>query len=331
MQSGRLRRRAFITLLGGAAAWPVAARAQQAAMPVVGMLYALPFATNDHLMAAFRKGLSETGYVEGRDVAIEYRSADGDYNRLPALAAELIARRVAVIATSGGTPAARAVIAAAKTIPIDFTTGGDPVQLGLVASLNRPGGNATGVNVMTTGLEPKRLELLREIAPRADVIAFLVNPNNADAAAQLQDVQAAARSIGQQIVIIQATADDDLENALVKAVDQKAGALLVANDAFFNARRERLVKAVASRRIPAIYAYREYVAAGGLMSYATSLTETLRQVGLYTGRILKGDKPADLPIMRPTKFELVLSLKAAKAIGLAIPESFLLRADEVIE
>jgi len=326
-----MRRREFIALLGGAAGtWPLAARAQQP-MAVVGFLYALPFSTNDHLVVAFRKGLSETGYVEGRDVTIEYRSADGDYNRLPALAAELVARRVAVIATSGGTPAARAAVAATKRIPIVFTTGGDPVQLGLVASLNRPGGNATGVNVMTTGLEPKRLELLREIAPRADVIAFLVNPNNADAAAQLRDVQAAARSIGQQIVIIQATADDDLESAIAKVVDQRAGALLVANDAFFNSRREQLAKIIASRGIPAIYAYREYVAAGGLMSYATSLTETLRQVGLYTGRILKGDKPADLPIMRPTKFELVLSLKAAKAIGLAIPESFLLRADEVIE
>jgi ABC-type uncharacterized transport system substrate-binding protein len=327
-----MRRREFIRLIASAvAAWPLAARAQQPAMPVIGFLYALPFSANEHLVVAFRKGLNETGYVEGRNVAIEYRSADGDYNRLPALAAELVARRVAVIATSGGTPAARAATAATKTIPIVFTTGGDPVQLGLVASLNRPGGNATGINVMTTGLEPKRLELLREIAPRADVIAFLVNPDNADASAQLRDVEAAARSIGQQIIIIHAKADDDLENALVKVVNQRAGALLVANDAFFNARREQLVKLVAYHGLPAIYAYREYVAAGGLMSYSTSLTETLRQVGRYTGQILKGDKPTELPIIRPTKFELILNLKAAKAIGLAIPESFLLRADEVIE
>jgi ABC-type uncharacterized transport system substrate-binding protein len=327
-----MNRREFITLLGGAAAaWPRVAHAQQPAMPVIGFLYALPFSANEHLVVAFRKGLNETGYVEGRNVAIEYRSADGDYDRLPALAAELVARRVAVIATSGGTPAARAATAATKTIPIVFTTGGDPVQLGLVASLNRPGGNATGINVMTTALEPKRLELLREIAPRADVIAFLVNPDNADASAQLRDVEAAARSIGQQIIIIHASTDDDLENALVKVVNQRAGALLVANDAFFNARREQIAKIVAYHGLPAIYAYREYVAAGGLMSYSTSLTETLRQVGRYTGQILKGDKPAELPIMRPTKFELVLNLKAAKAIDLAIPESFLLRADEVIE
>jgi putative ABC transport system substrate-binding protein len=326
-----MKRRYFITLLGGAAAWPVAARGQQPAMPVIGFLYALPFSGNDHLVAAFRVGLSEVGYVEGRNVAIEYRSADGDYTRLPALAGELVARRVAVIAVSGGTPAALAATQATKSIPIVLTTGGDPVELGLVASLNRPGGNVTGVNVMTTGLEPKRLELLREIIPRTDVIAFLVNPDNADRVAQVNDVEAAARSVGQKIIIANAKADDELKNALVKAVNQKAGALLVANDAFFNARREHLVRLVADHRLPAIYAYREYVAAGGLMSYATSLTGTLHQVGLYTGRILRGDKPADLPIMRPTDFELTVNLKAAKSIGLVIPEGFLARADEVIE
>ena len=327
-----MRRREFLGVLGAAAAaWPLAAWAQQSPMPVVGYINAQPFAAMEHLVASFRRGLNEMGFFEGRNVKIEYRSADGDYSKLPVLAAELVGLRVAVIAAGGGTPVARVVTAATKTIPIVFTTGGDPVKLGLVASLNRPGGNATGVNVMTTMLEAKRLELLREVVPRAGVIAYLVNPGNADAEAQLLDVQAGALSVGQQIDIIHARTDGDFETALVKVVNQKAKALLVANDVFFNSWRAQLVRIVARHGIPAIYAYRDYVADGGLMSYAASLTDTLRQVGLYTGRILKGEKPADLPIVRPTKFELVVSLKAAKAIGLTIPESFLLRADEVIE
>jgi putative ABC transport system substrate-binding protein len=327
-----MKRREFITLLGGTAVtWPLAARAQRSAMPVVGYINALPFATIEHHLASFRRALNETGYVEGRNVVIEYRSADGDYSKLPALAADLVGRRVAVIAAGGGTPVAQVVTAATKTIPIVFTTGGDPVKLGLVASMNRPGGNATGVSVLTTTLEVKRLEILREVVPRTGVIAFLVNPTNADVEAQLQDVQAAALSVGQQITIVPASKDDDFETALVNVVDQKAGALLVANDSFFNARRAQLVKIVERHGVPAIYAYREYVADGGLMSYATSLIDAMRHVGSYTGRILKGEKPADLPIVQPTKFELVINLKAATAIGLTIPESFLLRADEVIE
>jgi putative ABC transport system substrate-binding protein len=327
-----MRRREFITILGGAVAtWPIAASAQQPAMPVVGFLIAQPLAGYGFLIGAFRKGLNETGYFEGQNVTIEIRSADGDYQRLPALAAELVARGVAVLATIGGTPVAQVAIAATKTIPIVFSTGGDPVKLGFVASMNRPGGNATGISVLTTTLEPKRLEFLREIAPRASVIGFLVNPDNQDSEAQLLAIQAAALSVGQRIIILHAKTDTDLEAAVVKAVEQKAGALIVANDVFFLSRREQLVKIVARHGIPAIYAYREYVAAGGLMSYATSLSDIPRQVGLYTGRILKGDKPGDLPIIQPTKFELVVNLKAAQAIGLVIPESFLLRADEVIE
>ena len=325
-----MKRREFITLIGGAAAWPLAARAQQTAMPVIQFLAAQPFASIEHLVAAFRTGLNEMGYVEGQNAAIEYRSADGDYAKLPALAAELVGRRVGVIATTGGTPTAWVVKAATATIPIVFTTGGDPVKLGLVASMNRPGANATGVSVMTTTLEAKRLELLREVVPRAGVIAFLVNPGNPDAEAQLQDVQVAARSVGQKIIVFHASTDGDLEAVLAK-VDQKAGALLVANDVFFLSRREKLVKIVTHHAVPVIYAYREYVAAGGLMSYATSLTDTMRQVGLYTGRILKGEKPADLPIMQPTKFELVINLKTAKALGIEVPATLLALADEVIE
>ena len=327
-----MRRREFITLIGGAAAaLPLTARAQQPVMPMVGFLSAQPFASSEHLIGAFRRGLNETGYVEGQSITIEYRSADGNYDKLPALAADLVGRRVAVIATLGGTPAARVATAATATIPIVFTTGGDPVKLGLVASMNRPGGNATGVSVMTTTLEAKRLELLREVAPHVDVMAFLVNPGNQDSEVQLREVQAAALSVGQQIIIIRASTDADLEDALGKAVNQKTGALLVANDVFFLTRRERLLKIVARHGIPAIYAYREYVASGGLMSYATSLTETFRQVGLYTGRILRGEKPGDLPIIQPTKFELVINLKVAKALGLTVPPSLLTRADEVIE
>ena len=275
-----MRRREFLGALGGAAAaWPLAGQAQQP-VPVVGYINALPFSTIEHHLSSFRHALNGMGFVEGRNLVVEYRSADGDYDKLPALVAELIDRRVAVIAAGGGTPVTRVVTAATKTIPIVFTTGGDPVKLGFVASMNRPGGNATGISVMTTTLEAKRLELLREVAARTGVIAFLVNPVNADVEAQLRDVQAAALSVGQQIVIIHASTVDDLEAALVKAVDQKVGALLVANDSFFNARRAQLVQIVARYRVPAVYAYREYVVDGGLMSYATSLIDAMRQVGL---------------------------------------------------
>jgi putative tryptophan/tyrosine transport system substrate-binding protein len=327
-----MRRREFIAALGGAVVtWPGAADAQQDAVPVIGFLHAQPFSLAQHHLTAFRKALNEMGFVEGQSLRIEYRTADGDYSKLSALATELVSQRVAVIATTGGTPVARVAVAATKTIPVVFTTGGDPVKLGFVSSFNRPGGNATGVSVMTTTLEPKRLELLREVVPGAKVIAFLANPSNLDFEVQVQDVQAAARSVGQQIAIFRASTEHDLEEALAKAVGQQVGALVVANDVFFLARRAQLVKIVARYGMPAIYAYREYVDEGGLMSYATSLVDTLRQVGLYTGRILKGEKPADLPILRPTKFELVINLKAAQALGLDISQALQQRADEVIE
>ncbi len=326
-----MRRREFIGLVGGATAtWPLIARAQTA-MPVVGFITAQPFAVYQHLVTAFRQGLNETGYVDGRNVKIEFRSADGHYDKLPALTAELIGFPVAVIAAGGGTPVARVVTAATKTIPIVFTTGGDPVKLGFVASMNRPGGNATGISVLTTTLEAKRLELLREVVPSAGIIAFLVNPDNADTETQLRDVQAAARSVGQQISIVHANTDAALEAALVDVVKQKASALLIANDVFFNSRRAQLAKIVERHGVPAMYAYRDYVAEGGLMSYSTSLIDALRQVGFYTGRILKGEKPADLPVQQSSKFELVFNLKTARALGVTIPPKLLFTADEVIE
>jgi putative ABC transport system substrate-binding protein len=330
-------RRRLITALGGAAvAWPLPARAQQrtsqAAMPLAGYVSILPSATANHPIAAFRAGLKVMGYTEGKNVAVEFRFADGDYGRLPALIADLVGRQAAVIATNGGTPAAQALTAATKTIPIVFTTGGDPVRLGLVASLNRPGGNATGVSIMTTALEAKHLELLREIVPRAKLVAYLVNPTNADAAAQLQDIQAAARSAGQQVAIVEASTSAEFEPALAKAAEENAGALLVADDPFFMSQREQLVKIVARHALPAVYAYPEYVAAGGLMSYAASLTDTARQVGVYTGRILKGERPSDLPVVQPSKFELVINLKTAKTLGgLTMPPTLLATADQLIE
>jgi putative tryptophan/tyrosine transport system substrate-binding protein len=330
-------RRQLLTALGSVVvAWPLQARAQQrtgqAAMPLVGYVSVLPSATANLPIAAFRAGLKTMGYTEGKNVAVEYRFADGDYGRLPALIADLIGRQVAVIATNGGTPAAQALAAATKTIPIVFTTGGDPIRLGLVASLNRPGGNATGVSIMTTALEAKHLELLREIAPRARLVAYLVNPTNADAEAQSQDIQAAARSAGQQVAIVQASTSAEFEPALAKAAEQNAGALLVADDPFFMSQREQLVKIVARHALPAVYAYREYVDAGGLMSYSASLIDTARQVGVYTGRILKGARPSDLPVVQPSKFDLVINLKTAKTLGgLTMPPTLLATADQLIE
>jgi putative ABC transport system substrate-binding protein len=328
-----VRRREFITLAGGIAAvllCPLAAQAQQA-MPVVGYLSAMPLAAVEPLVAAFRKGLGETGYVEGRSVTIEYRSADGNGALLPSLAAELVERKVAVIAASGGTPAARAATAATTTIPVVFTTAGDPVKLGLVASLRRPGGNATGVSVLTAELEARRLELLREVGSRTRIMAFLVNPNDPNAEAQTQEVRAAARAVGQKVVVVEASTDGELDAAVRSAVEQKARALLVATDAFFSAQRERLVAIVAEHRLPALYPSRDFVAAGGLMSYVPSLADAHRQVGLYAGRILKGAKPARLPVARPSTFELAVNLKTAKALGITVPSSITLRANEVIE
>jgi putative tryptophan/tyrosine transport system substrate-binding protein len=326
-----IRRREFITLLGGAAAaWPLAARAQQGAMPVVGFLHPaspVPFAS---FVAAFRDGLSEMGYVEGRNVAIEFRWAEGQNDQLPALAADLVRRQVDVIVAAGPAPAIAAKTAATK-IPIVFSGGGDPVALGLVASLNRPGGNATGVNMFTSQLGPKRLGLLRELVPTAALIAVLLNPKGTSIEDQLKDVHEAARTVDQQIQILHASGEWELDTAFATLPSLRAGALLVGSDPYFNNQRDQIIELAARYAIPAIYEWREFAMAGGLMSYGTSITDTYRQVGVYAGRVLKGEKPADIPVMQPTKFEFVINLKTAKTLGLSVPNSMQLLADELIE
>ena len=325
-----MRRREFIALLCGAAvAWPLAARAQNA-MPVIGFLGVGspgPFAPH---VAAFRQGLSEAGYVEGQNVAIEYRWAEGRDNLLPALAAEFVRRNVAVIATSGGPAPALAAQAATAIIPIVFSSA-DPVERGLVASLARPSGNITGINNMTFELTPKRFELMSELVPQAGVIALLVNPSSPSAEPLIRDMQEAARSKGVQLHILKVSTDGEIETAFAALVQLRAGALIIAPDAFFNSQREAIVALAARHVIPVIYQGREFVAAGGLMSYGTSLPDMYRLVGVYVGRILAGAKPADLPVQQPTKFELVINLKTAKALGLTVPQSLLAHADEVIE
>jgi putative ABC transport system substrate-binding protein len=325
-----MRRRDVITLAAGAAAaWPLAAHAQQPAMPVIGFLRSTSLANATHLVTAFRQGLKEAGFVEGQNVAIEFRSAEDHPDRLPALVADLISRRVVVIV--GNNNAALAAKAATTTVPIVFTTGGDPVTLGLVASLNRPGGNVTGVSFFGGVLGAKRLDLLRQLVPRATTIAMLVNPNSPDTEAERREVQAAALAIGQQLIILDASSDRDLETALATFVQRGAGALLAGTGAFLFSNRERLVALAVRHALPASYSQREAVVAGGLMSYAASITDAYRQAGIYAGRTLKGEKPAALPVMRSTKFEFVINLKTAKTLGLEIHPQLLATVDEVIE
>jgi putative tryptophan/tyrosine transport system substrate-binding protein len=326
-----VRRRAFITLLGGAAAtWPLAARAQQP-MPVIGFMSARSPEDSPHALEAFRRGLKEGGFVESENVAIEFRWARGDYSRLPALAADLVSRHVAVIVAAGGEPSALAAKAATATIPIVFGIGGDPVRAGLVETFGRPGGNVTGVTLLTNIMEPKRLGLLRDLAPGVSLIGALINPNFPPAAHQLQQLEEAARAVGQPIFIAKASDDDALETAFASLVREGVGALLVTADPYFDTRRDQIVAFAALQRLPAIYQFREYAVAGGLLSYGVSITDGYRQYGAYAARILKGANPAELPVYQPTKFELVINLKTAKALGLKISDNLLTLADEVIE
>jgi putative ABC transport system substrate-binding protein len=330
--SAAIKRREFITLLGGAVAWPLTARAQQTALPVIGFLHAGAPEANANNVQAFRKGLGETGHFEGGNVSIDFQWAYGDLARYKELAAELVRRRVAVIVTPLGTAAALAAKAATTTIPIVFSSGTDPVQVGLVPSLNRPGGNLTGVNYMQSELGAKRLGLLHEMVPLASRIALLVNPTNSVAAeATIKDVGTAAVAIGRKVEVVKAATAPEIEAAFGKIVPNRVDALVVAPDPLFFDRAVLIAMLAARHALPAIYGPREFVDAGGLMSYGASNKERYRHVGVYAGRILRGEKPADMPIIQPTKFELVLSLPTARMIGIAVPPSLLAQADEVIE
>jgi len=326
-----MRRRKFIKLMGGAAvAWPFAARAQRPGMPVVGFLGTRASGDDPQLLTAFRSGLKEVGYVEGQNVAMEYRFAENQYDRLPVLAADLVRRQVAVIVANG--PAAKAAKEATPTIPIAFVAGFDPVEVGLVASMSRPGGNITGVSILDVELGPKRLQLLHELAPTATIIAALVNPTDpARAETTSKELQAAARTLGLQLHVLHASTDRDFDTVFARLVELRAGGLVIGGEPFFNSRSEQLGALTLRHAMPTIYQLRAFAAAGGLVSYGGSLTDAYRQVGIYTGWLLKGEKPADLPVQQSTKVEMVINLKTAKMFGLTVPQSLLGRADEVIE
>jgi putative tryptophan/tyrosine transport system substrate-binding protein len=326
-----IRRREFIVTFGSAAAWPLAVGAQQPAMPIIGFLRDAPLADATHLVVAFRQGLKEAGFIEGQNVLIEYRSAEDQAHRLPALVADLVRRQVALIV--GNTTSALAAKAATTTLPIVFVTGNDPVINGLVASLSRPGGNMTGVSFLSSASVTKRLELLRQLVPKAAAIAMLVDPNlmNTLAESELRDVQAAAHASGQELIVVEASSDRDIETAFATFAQRGAVALFIGSSAFFNSRRERVAALAVRHALPATYALREFATAGGLMSYGTSITDAYRLAGIYAGRILKGEKPADLPVQQSTKFEFVINLRTAKTLGLDVPDRLLALADEVIE
>lgn len=326
-----MRRRDFIVFVGGAAAaWPLAVRAQQKPLPVIGFLNPGPVVPGGPFVTAFRQGLNESGYVEGQNVAIEYRGAENNYDRLPALAADLVGRKVDVIVTNGpyGGLAAKG---ATSTIPIVFNGVGDPVGAGLVASLARPDRNLTGFSILTVELLPKLVELLSELVPQARVMALLVNPNNPNTPRNIRDAQEAARAQVVQLQILKAASETEIEAAFTSLVRLQAGGLIVAGDGLFSVQREQLVALASCHRVPAIYVFREFVVSGGLISYGASITDSFRLSGVYAGKILKGAKPADLPVQQPTKFELVINLKTAEALGLTVPQALLSRADEVIE
>ena len=326
----KIPRRNFITLLGSTAAWPLAARAQQPAMPVIGFLHGSSPSSFTRLVAAFSDGLSEKSYTEGRNATIVYLWAEGQYDRLSALVTDLVGRQVAAIAAFGPA-AALAAKAGTTTIPVVFATGDDPVKAGLVPSLNRPGGNVTGVSIFTGVLEGKRLALLSQMVPKVMVIAFLVNPTSPQSQSYEAEAQAAASAIGRQISILKASNESDFEGVFAEISERRVGALLVASDIFFNGRRNQLIALAARHAVPAMYEFREFADAGGLMSYGTSLAETYRQVGIYVGEVLQGVKPADLPVVQSTKFELVINLKAAKELGLTVPPGLLITADDVVQ
>ena len=325
-----MRRRKFITLLGGAAAWPIAARAQQNAMPVIGYFSGRSPDAEAPLRVPFLKALEGSGFAVGRNVAIDYRFAEGRDERLPALAAELVRRQVALLVATDR-PSALAAKAATATIPLVFTSGADPVQIGLVASFSRPGGNATGVSLLTTELGPKRLGLVRELLPKPGTIAFMVNANNTATPFQVQEMQAAAQSVGQPLLVVSVGTEEEVDQSFATMAERNVVAILYGATLFFQVISERLVALAARYRIPALYEWREFVTAGGLMSYSTDRNEIGREAGIYAGRILKGEKPADLPVVQSSRFEFVINLKTAKALGLEVPATLLARADEVIE